>query len=318
MASVIKLLLPRLATAFSTSCNNCLGTVALIRRATRVALVHRLHRAGYTQRAIMRLTGHSRMTIRQWLREPPVAPEEQAGEQVSPADTKAPVAKASTPLSPPPAERPDAAAPADWRTRPALPPPPAPWQTWEQVQAAREDLRTYRFLLLRRPEHLSEAEQAQVDRLLALPGGDRLRQARHFLEEWYAIAVDADGNRRTPDEARERWQAWRQTGAFRRLAPLRRVLERMDDERAQRVLAFLQRPEWEATNNGAERGGRQFRHLQASCFKLRTDAAIDGALKAWAVQTKETCTARPARANRSWRGRPAARRCAPETVRVAA
>jgi ribulose bisphosphate carboxylase small subunit len=247
-------------------------------RATRVALVHRLHREGSTQRAILRLTGHSRMTIRLWLREPVVASEAPAGAPVSPADTKTSVARASTPPTPPPIERPDTAAPADWRARPAPPPPPAPWQTWEQVQTAREDLRTYRFLLLRRPEHLSKDEQAQVDRLLALPGGDRLRQARHFLEEWSAIASDADGNRRTPDEAWERWQAWRQNAASRRLAPLRRVLERMDPVRAQRVLAFLQRPEGEATNNGAERGGRQFRHLQASCFKLRTDAAIDGAL----------------------------------------
>lgn len=157
-----------------------------------------------------------------------------------------------------------------------------------------------------------------MDRLLELPSGDRLRHARQFLEEWYAIAVDADGQRRTPEEAAQRWQAWRQNAAYRPLAPLRRVLERLDEKRAEQVLAFLQRPEWEATNNGAERGGRQFRHLQASCFKLRTDAAIDGALKAWAMQTKEACTTRPAPASRSRRGRPAARRSRPETIRVAA
>src|SRR5262249_54298917 len=37
-------------------------------RRTRVALVRRLHREGYSQRAIQRLTGHSRMTIPRWLR----------------------------------------------------------------------------------------------------------------------------------------------------------------------------------------------------------------------------------------------------------
>ncbi len=51
---------------------------------------------------------------------------------------------------------------------------------------------------------------------------------------------------------------------------------------------------------------------------LDTDAAIDGALKAWALQTREACTTRPAPASRSRRGRPAARRFGPETVRVAA
>lgn len=272
-------------------------------RATRLALVHRLHREGYTQRAIARLTGHSRMTIRQWLREPAVAPEEPAREPTGPADTPGPVAEAAMPPTLPPAERSDTPTEPDWRARPALPPPPTPGRTWEEVQTAREDLRTYRFLLLRRPEHLGEAEQAQVDSLLDLPVGDRLRLARRFLEEWYAIAIDANGQRRTPEEAAQRWQAWRQNAAYRPLAPLRRVVDRLDAEHAERVLAFLQRPEWAATKNGAERGGRQFRHLQAACFKLRTDAAIDGALKAWATQTKEACTTRPAPASRSRRGR---------------
>jgi NADH-quinone oxidoreductase subunit I len=192
---------------------------------------------------------------------------------------------------------------------PTVPPPPAPWQSWDQVQAAKEALRTYRFLLLRRPEHLNEEEQAQLERLLGLPGGERLRQARRFLEEWYAIPTDEHGTRRTPEEAWERWHCWRQNAAYRQLAPLRRVLERMDGDRARQVLAFLQHPEWEATNNGAERGGRQFRHLQAACFKLRTEAAIDGSLKAWATQTKEARTTRPALVGRSWRCRLTARAC---------
>ena len=287
-------------------------------RQSRVALVQRLHQQGYSQRAIARLTGHSRMTIPRWLREPPIAETELSSAERTPAELTSPVGKVPRDGTPPP-RGPSAEPPGpDWRSRPTVPPPPAPWESWGQVHAATEDLRTYRFLLLRRPEHLDEEEQAQLERLLELPGGEHLRQARRFLEEWYAIPTDADGTRRTPEEAWERWDRWRQNAAYRQLVPLRRVLDRMGEERARQVLAFLQHPEWEATNNGAERGGRQFRHLQASCFKLRTEAAIDGALKAWAIQTKETRTTHPVSVGRSRRGRQRMRSDGQEGVSVAA
>jgi len=96
---------------------------------------------------------------------------------------------------------------------------------------------------------------------------------------------------------------WRDDTAYRQIAPLRRVLDRMHDERAAHVLAFLQQPEREATNNGAERSGRQFRHLQESCFKLQTDTTIDGAIKAWATSTKEARTTQRVEVGRSRRGR---------------
>ena len=75
----------------------------------------------------------------------------------------------------------------------------------------------------------------------------------------------------------ERWRTWRENPDYQPVAPLRRVLKRMGEDRAAQVLAFLQRPGWEATNNGAERVARQFRHLQAACFKLRTEGvAVHG------------------------------------------
>lgn len=272
-------------------------------RPTRVTLVQRLHQQGYSQRAIARLTGHSRMTISRWLREPPPGGAASIGADLSQAGTAGAAGMVPRDRPPPPSGPPAEAPLIDWRRRPAVPAPPAPWTNWEQVHAATEALRTDRFLLLRRPEHLREEEQARVERLLELPGGEHLRHARRFLEEWYAIPTAADGTRRTPEAALERWHRWRQQAVYRQLAPLRRVLDRMDAERAQQVLAFLRQPAWEATHNGAERGGRQFRHLQASCFTLRTTAAIDGALKAWAMQTKAVRTTRPIVASRSRRGR---------------
>jgi hypothetical protein len=274
-------------------------------RSSRVALVQRLHKEGYSLRAIARLTGHSRMTIPRWLAEPPVGEMEQATGRDPPDTARGEAARATVEPPPPPAataDQPVAAPDADWRRRPTLP-PPAPWATWEQVHQAAEDLRAFRFLLLRRPEHIADDERVQMDRLLDLPEGNSLRLARRFLEDWYAIPTDPGGNRRPPAEARARWQTWRDDVAYHELAPLRRVLRRMDDDRAAHVLAFLDHPAWEATNNGAERSGRQFRHLQAACFKLRTGPAVDGAVKAWATNTKEAGTVQRATVGRSPRGR---------------
>ena len=50
---------------------------------------------------------------------------------------------------------------------------------------------------------------------------------------------------------------------------LRRVLNRMTDARFEHLSPFLRNPRWEATNNGAERAGRAFRHGQAAHFNLR-------------------------------------------------
>jgi hypothetical protein len=55
------------------------------------------------------------------------------------------------------------------------------------VRRVRHDLKAGRALLLRRPDHLTREERAQVDALLAGPVGARLRTARRFLEAWFAI-----------------------------------------------------------------------------------------------------------------------------------
>ena len=71
------------------------------------------------------------------------------------------------------------------------------------------------------------------------------------------------------------------------MAPLRRIQQQVDEARFERLSQFLRQPTWEATNNGAERVGRGFRHQQAPQFTLRTEAAIEGALKAGAYLHRE-------------------------------
>lgn len=261
-------------------------------RSSRVALVQTLHRQGLPLRAIERQTGHSRKAIRRWLKEP-VPEQGESMSEAAPGPAGPPeVGSTHAPVSPA----------ADLRMRPTEPPAPAPWQSWQQLRAYAQDLHAHRFLLVRRPDQLSEAESMVLQALLDGPAGESLRVARAFIEDWYGVWRDDRGQQRSKADALERLRVWQSNETYRQLAPLRRAQDRLDEHRMDQLSAFLTHPTWQATNNGAERTARQFRHLQANCFKLRTEGAIDGAIKAWALHGKETGT--DARhAARSTRGR---------------
>ena len=88
------------------------------------------------------------------------------------------------------------------------------------------------------------------------------------------------------------------------MAKLRRAQDRISPERFVTLSQFLNQPEWEATNNGAERTGRAFRHCQAPHFTLRSKEAIDGAITVAPCQQKEaTLNPYKSHANFSTRGR---------------
>jgi hypothetical protein len=100
---------------------------------------------------------------------------------------------------------------------------------------------------------------------------------------------DAFGQRRTLEDACERFAAWSSDASYAAVAPLRRVQERMTAE-FERLSHFLRNPGWEATNNGAERTGRAFRHRQAPHFNLRTETMIEGTIVVMAYQRKAAAT----------------------------
>jgi hypothetical protein len=259
------------------------------RRYEAIALAHRLRRRGWSLVGIAAHTGYNRSTVRRWLRAPlpPSAPPEPGAASGGGALSPAPTGKRATP-------------------------PPAPWRSWEEVGAVRHGLAAARFLLVHRPEHLTEREREHLEALLRSPVGEPLRVARAFLEDWFLLWRDAAGQKRTPAEARARFAKWRADPAYRALAPLRRVQDRLDAARFAQLSHFLGRPGWEATSNGAERLARRFRHGQAPHFRLRTLAAVEGALTIWACQHKQAATepaagGPQARASRSARGR--RRRC---------
>lgn len=79
-------------------------------------------------------------------------------------------------------------------------------------------------------------------------------------------------------DARALYEAWRSNPIYLAVPALRRALARMTDARFEQLSSFLRQSHWEATNNGAERGARDFRHCKAPQFNLRSREAINGAL----------------------------------------
>ena len=141
--------------------------------------------------------------------------------------------------------------------------------------------------------------------LLASPIGTDLWIARDVRIDWFAIWRDETGERRDVSGARERYANWQTIPEYRRLPPLRCVQQRIDPARFERLSQFLHDPLWKATNNGAERMGRTFRHQQRPHFNLQTTASIDEALKVRAYLHHDAVTSpRPTFGNRPLRGRP--------------
>lgn len=246
-----------------------LADATTLRRQARKAKhdqVQALAESGLAYGTIARQVGIHRVTVSKWLNQAVL-------------DDPAPC----------PPEPPTTTTAAD--TPPALPSTelPHPWQHWDEVRQVREDLQEHRYLFLRRPAHLTADQQAQIDTLLSSPVGPQLQVARSFLEEWYLLLHDADGQRRSLDAARERFAAWSSDARYAAVAPLRRVQERMTAQ-FERLSQFLRNPRWEATNNGAERAGRALRHRQAPHFNLRTGPAIEGAIVVMACQRKAATT----------------------------
>jgi Transposase, Mutator family len=256
------------------------------RRAVGIAQAHALRPQIQSTRALARAVGVNQATVRHWLQLAPPNP--------------ATIAELTEAVG----------------LTPPLEPPPAPWRDWDEIRRVREDLRLHRTLFLRRAEHLTLDEQQTLADLLASPVGATLRVARGFLEAWFAIWQDTEGQRRSPAEAEQRYCAWHDDPEAAALAPLRKQQQHLDADHFARLSVFLHHPMWEATNNAAERGGRAFRHAQHPHFRLRTIHALDADLKVHACLRKERACSPPLRRlHHCQRGRPP---CLPSSSRSAA
>lgn len=281
------------------------------RRRAEIARVHEMAQQGLSQRAIARQTGHHRRTIRLWLQEPiPSLPEDMSTDLPEVASLPAPLQRRQRKQElrrqvhalaqegcsysaiarqvglhritvkqwlehgPPP--EPTQAPPAAEQEETL--PPPAPWSSWDEVRRVREALQEHRFLFLHRPENLTAEEQEQIASLLASPVGQELQTVRAFLVDWYRLWTDEHGQRQPLAEAQTRYQVWHDSTVYRAVPQLRRALEKMTMTKFEHLSQFLRHAHWEATNNGAERGGRAFRHRQAPHFNLRKKEYIENAI----------------------------------------
>ena len=108
-----------------------------------------------------------------------------------------------------------------------------------------------RFLLMRHSDHLNAEKQAQLDELLASPSGSELSVVHSFVVGWFQLWRNEHGRRRTVDDARSSFIAWRSNPSYASIPQLQRVVEAMTIEKFVQLSHFLCNPGWEASNNGA-------------------------------------------------------------------
>jgi len=191
-----------------------------------VAQIQQLSAQGLSYVEIARHTGVHRVSVSAWLRE-------QGQEGAGPGGSRARREQGQEgehPLPEPVAAVDTLPAPRQDASRADIPSasvvPPAPWTSWEEVRQVREAIKEQRGLLLRRPDHLSARQQAQVEALLARPVGPTLTVAHAFLTDWYTLFKDERGRKRSVDEAQARYAAWRHDERDEEVAPLRRARAR--------------------------------------------------------------------------------------------
>jgi lambda repressor-like predicted transcriptional regulator len=261
-----------------------------------IARVFALYEQGVSIRGIRRQTGHSRNTIKRWLRgEIPkvIAKAELPSEWIL-----AEILGEDTPEHNEPTFQPLATSEV-----------PAPYSSWEQVRKVRNLLWECRYIVLRRPDHLKQKDREKLTFLLESPIGEQLRLVRGFLEEWYTLFFhEEQRTRRCLAEAKERYDRLKSNREYQALKLLARLQARFDEEHFLKISSFLKCPQWEATNNGAERCARAFRHLQAPHYDFRKPQSIEGAIKikAWLSKEENSPTGGPT-PGRCTRGRKARR-----------
>ena len=249
----------------------CPSSEKLAAHRAAIARVLALHEQGVSIRGIRRRTGHSRNTIKRWLRGE-IPKEVSEGELSTEWMLEEILGEGGA---------------SEQEEEPLIPEAPSPWSSWEEVHKVRNLLWEVRYIILRRPEHLTEKDREKLGFLLESPVGEEVRLLRSFLEEWYLLFYDERRNRRTLEEAKERYDRLKNNPDHHKLEHLAGLQARFCEEHFQKVSCFLEHEEWEATNNGVERMGRAFRHLQRSRYNFREPASIEDAIRAKAWLAKE-------------------------------
>lgn len=89
------------------------------------------------------------------------------------------------------------------------------------MRCFRQRLKSHRWSVVARLQHLSEVDRAVVTELLESPAGASLRIVHRRAQDWYAIWLDDAGRRRSVPKAREHFLRWREDAEAGTLAGLR-------------------------------------------------------------------------------------------------
>lgn len=145
----------------------------------------------------------------------------------------------------------------------------------------RKFLREHRFLLLRRPDHLTRKERQalrQMDRI-----APALATLRRFVEELHRLFEPAQ----SPQAARNRRTRLVARAEYRQHPHLAKVLKRLAPQKFERLIVFLSTEAQERTSNHVERKNRRFRMLQKTRYNRRKPYTITNALKLELMYQKE-------------------------------
>jgi len=145
----------------------------------------------------------------------------------------------------------------------------------------RKFLREHRFLLLRRPDHLTRKERQTLRRMFE--SAPVLATLRRFVEELHRLFDPAQ----SPQAARNRRTRLVGRAEYRQHPHLATVLKRLTPPKFEKLIVFLGTEAQERTSNHVERKNRRFRMLQKTRYNRRKAYTITNALKLELMYQKE-------------------------------
>jgi transposase-like protein len=225
-----------------------------VQRRQHIMQVHALAQQGFSHRAITRQTGHHRQTVQQWLQQSIPALPEQIPAQFS-------------------------------ETVPLL--VPQPYQLKKQQLKQRVHTLAQEGL-----SYSAIARQVRIHR----------GTVKHWLQQAPPVEIIEVPITPAPDEAPlpppAPWSSWDEIRQIREALPQHRFLllrhpANLTPAQFEQLSHFLHQPHWEATNNGAERAGRAFRHRQAPHFNLPKKEVIENSINVAASLRKKAALQPP-------------------------
>ena len=142
------------------------------------------------------------------------------------------------------------------------------------AQAAKDEVRKGRLLLVMRPENLDDGQKARLKDLLA--HHPPLAVVRRFMNDFYGIF---NGKPR-PGTAQERRLRLLANPVYATSPLLTEAVKTMrDDEKFHKVALYLQFKNLNSTSNDVERDNRGFRQIQQTHYRLRSRTSLEGMLR---------------------------------------